>query len=273
MKSDTHFVIGKSHLLCEDYAISGEINSLHYLVGSDGCSASRGVDFGSRILCHAARVALEYLLSIKKFNSLSPDDFEKSCRMLIVNRCIDIMKNLNLPPETLDATLSLAVTDGQRVIAVLWGDGSLVLNYEKYINIQTVEFSSGAPFYLSYFMDTQRRAAYMNKFGEAPRFMYRYNSRDRENVRFFLPGYSCKQEFLVRGNNPLVSLALFSDGLNTFYDSNGDSQPLTSTARDLTGFKNIHGEFVKRRMQKVMRNNKNAGIAHQDDLFCAAIVF
>ncbi|GAH21715.1 unnamed protein product, partial [marine sediment metagenome] len=52
MRNDVAFQIGKTHDICEDFALSGNFGSpgggddCNYLVVSDGCSSSPGTDLG-----------------------------------------------------------------------------------------------------------------------------------------------------------------------------------------------------------------------------------
>ena len=45
--SDSYFKIGKTHLICQDYALHSE----GHISLSDGCSSSPNTDIGSRLLC------------------------------------------------------------------------------------------------------------------------------------------------------------------------------------------------------------------------------
>src|SRR6478609_9515831 len=67
--SDSYFEIGAGHTTCEDYAFHGsfrvDTKPFYFAVVSDGCSASKDSDFGSRFLARnfpeAAKLAIESL--------------------------------------------------------------------------------------------------------------------------------------------------------------------------------------------------------------------
>ncbi len=60
MNTDCFYSIGHSHKVCEDYALSGTIgDTLAYAVVCDGCSSSKQVDVGARLLAHNTVVELE----------------------------------------------------------------------------------------------------------------------------------------------------------------------------------------------------------------------
>ena len=73
MKIDSAFQIGKTHDICEDFALTGTKNSIvPYTIVSDGCSSSPLTDVGSRILSFAAIVRLLAFLPLAFFELPPP---------------------------------------------------------------------------------------------------------------------------------------------------------------------------------------------------------
>ena len=77
MKLDSAFQIGKTHDVCEDFALTGtfedEKNTARYVIVSDGCSSSQNTDLGSRLLSFSIANELkkihENLAFFKKLSS------------------------------------------------------------------------------------------------------------------------------------------------------------------------------------------------------------
>jgi len=55
MNADSYFEIGSTHLVCQDYALSGLYKDMCYGIVSDGCSSAENSEIGAQILCHGAR--------------------------------------------------------------------------------------------------------------------------------------------------------------------------------------------------------------------------
>src|SRR5262249_14103308 len=128
MNTDFYVKRGKEHTICEDFATSGIINGHGFALVSDGCSSSKEVDFGSRILVHAAKDNLTTLLP-----SGAPFDATGFAEATITKSgkvvgCFD-----SLPVSTLDATLLLALvrphdtTESFWAQICFWGDGLAVV--------------------------------------------------------------------------------------------------------------------------------------------------
>lgn len=142
MLTDSFFVQGFTHEVCEDFALEGQ----DYVILSDGCSNGGGprihTDFGSRLLAKAAEE------HIRGFDS--PDSFLQgvSATARTQQRTFP-----NLPDACLTATL-MAVKDVEtdfRALAI--GDG-IVGGKRKDGQwvIHVIEFPKGGPFYLKYQM-------------------------------------------------------------------------------------------------------------------------
>ena len=58
--ADAFFSIGKTHMVCEDYARAGtQQNGLPYALVCDGCSSSPDTDIGARLLGMAAATTFQ----------------------------------------------------------------------------------------------------------------------------------------------------------------------------------------------------------------------
>src|SRR3990170_3536863 len=59
INSDSLYLIGKSHQVCQDYTYHGVTKwGLPYIIVADGCSSAKDSDIGARLLTHAAKECL-----------------------------------------------------------------------------------------------------------------------------------------------------------------------------------------------------------------------
>src|SRR6185436_19119745 len=102
MNTDYYLKRGRNHSVCEDFATAGIQDGQGFALVSDGCSASKEVDFGSRILVHAARDNFSALLKNGAFDAV---DFASAT----IGKAGKVLECFStLPDSTLDATLLLA---------------------------------------------------------------------------------------------------------------------------------------------------------------------
>jgi hypothetical protein len=306
MNTDFYLERGKDHAVCEDFAAAGSLGGHGFALVSDGCSSSKEVDFGSRILVHAARDNLARLLgSGASFDAV---DFGEAtiAKAGKVLGCFE-----GLPGSTLDATLILALvrpddprrekdptsatTPGpslltsaptrQRLSALteprfsahvhFWGDGVAIVRRKERVIATLLRFAGNAPFYLSYALNAARRHVYLDQHG---------GRKEVVRVIFDLAGKELSRENREEtGPDPLVpyheqfdleagdSLALVSDGITQFFAADNTSLPWETLAPKFVDFKRPKGVFVRRRMNFLERENHAAGIRHLDDLSVAAV--
>ena len=142
--------MGHDHYICEDYSLAEVIGNIAYAIVCDGCSASDDVDMGSRCLAMSAKRELR----------INPDIFSFDGKAAITNaqRVMDIFPYLS--PQFLDATLLVAAVKNHHLMVQMYGDGVMVHRKKDSIVAIHIELSSGAPDYLSYHLDPQRKQAY-----------------------------------------------------------------------------------------------------------------
>jgi len=129
-----------------------------------------------------------------------------------------------------------------------------------------IELSSGAPDYLSYHLDPQRKQSYMALTNNTKDIVIR--DGDKISTRTYDPF----NPFIY---NTTVSegdvISVISDGINSFRKSDNEPIPWTDLVDEFTGFKNFEGEFVQRRIAAFKRKCLKEGITHSDDISIAAI--
>ena len=145
MNTDSAFYIGKTHDICEDFALSNK----NGIVLSDGCSGSDNTDVGSRLLCFNA---LRLLSTIENQHLLY---FEETECLLETRPSASL---LNLPTTCLDATLLLSASNKLYTTSCIYGDGYIIIelkNGNKYI-IKS-EYTDNYPYYINYIYDHSSR--------------------------------------------------------------------------------------------------------------------
>lgn len=291
MNTDSYFEIGHSHKVCEDYALSGTIENIGYAIVSDGCSSSKESDVGARLLAHISRDAIVYLHKRKLLYDMSFlfSDFRTTFEELIIKKCLEVKDTLRFSCDIFDATLLIALGIGTDYkILFAWGDGYFILKKPiGAIEVIHLEYQSGAPYYLSYELSQDKRAAYEQQYGDS--------SLDRNIDGIELDGSISYIEHsdtrsimegsyfrVLKENFDYSQVIVSSDGIGT-YEDDPNVQPPTgikhtkysalSVIPQIIAYKNPVGEFVTRRMNRLRKEYAETHIIHQDDVSCAAIDF
>lgn len=277
MITDSHYLIGKSHITCDDYAG----NNGGYIVVADGCSSSKRSEMGARLLSLAFENIIE--VGFPDFTE-SPVDkglYEELGEMLS-DSASKSLDELWLEPESLDASLVGAFLDGYGIVrAVMYGDGYIIYKKrnENFIRYVCVSFCNEAPYYLSYLKQESRKNTY-KKFafgngyeGNIKKIKYGKIGieEDESIVQYDFPVYYALRD------DELEFLALSSDGIGSFYKKGdmGQSIPIDpiKIITELTSFKVITPGFVKRRLRKATEVFAKENIYHSDDISMAVMYF
>jgi hypothetical protein len=276
MNTDFYLKRGKDHAICEDFAATGIIGGHGFALVSDGCSSSKEVDFGSRILVHAAKDNLMLLASGAPFDATA---FAEAT-IAKAGEVAGCFKSLAV--SALDATLLLALVwpdkanaKSFRAQVCFWGDGVAIVRKKDRVSATLLRFAANAPFYMSYALNAERKQVYLGRQG---------GSKEVQKVTFDLAGNELSRADRQEVNaDPLIpyqeqldlesgdSLALVSDGITQFFAADNTPIPWEMLAPRLVEFKRPAGVFVRRRMNFFERENRAAGLRHLDDLSVAAI--
>ena len=273
---DSHYLIGKSHITCDDYAS----NNGGYMVVADGCSSSKKSEIGARLLS----IVFENI--IENGSDFSDSDLDRcyyeELAHEITTRAFQSLDDLWLNPESLDASLIGAFIENNRIVrAMIYGDGNIIYkkkneNFIRYVNIS---FIHEAPFYLSYLHQKNKRLNY-------EKFAYSQESEGNiKKIKYGKIGIE-EEEFFVKYDFPiyysfkegeLEFLALSSDGISSFYKKGelGQYIPIDPIRiiNELTSFKVINPGFIKRRMRKATENYAKEDIYLSDDISMAVMHF
>jgi len=263
MNTDTFIEIGNQHKVCEDYIIQGD-DPVPFIILSDGCSSSKNTEMGARLLCYLAKQYLKYR-SIDELNYL---DYDKMGRWIIHNAEMSA-RQLGLSISCLDATLIIAYHINDMVKIYIYGDGCVVAQAGDYIEITSVDFERNAPFYLSYFIDDYRFELY-KKLKLTKTLVGDSNEEEGSTFRNRLP-YDSKV-VLFYDTTVFKTIMICSDGLQSFLQKTSTHVPASNIVPEMLEFKNIKGEFLKRRLNKYMKQLSKSGIGHTDDLSVGAFI-
>lgn len=265
LKHDHYYRIGATHLYCEDYVTQGN-HPLPFVVLSDGCSSSENTDIGARILAHTVKKIIERYLPVYYENdtlewSLLPD--YKAFGQMVIMEAQSVADLMNLPASALDATLLVAFHSNGVVHVYVYGDGYILLKDRAgQCGHIEIEFTDNTPYYLSYWRDKKSFQAYQDNTGGLETLRI---SDSMQNVTSVLPfnqplsfSFSLEQ---------YASVAIASDGLCQFYDTQAEKRlPVGTVAEAMLDFKGSEGEFVQRRMSRVLQGYADAGIFPLDDV-------
>ena len=201
-----------------------------------------------------------------------------------------ILECLGLPFNVLDATLGMCLSYGDEFFAGLWGDGAVVVRYPGGgVLIHHINYESGAPYYMSYSMDPEREKDYLKEFGgkQNKKVISCYDI-PQDEVEEASDPEKCvdpsKWLFDKRREDPTepffdfgklepgTSIFVVSDGMFSFTDADRRPKNFLPILLRLTDLKSLAGEFVLKRMNFFNKENRKAGIIHEDDLSVASIV-
>lgn len=262
MNTDAAYNIGKSHDVCQDYAFAANIRDRNIAIISDGCSSSPHTDIGARILTHT-------LVNIfKKDGDPKPEN--------IISKAELHAENLGLPSQVLDATLLYIKEEDNYANVCLSGDGVIAAkDWEGNIEIWDHSQPYNAPPYLGYLLDDKRLNHYEDEFGGL-RFDIEYwkinpdNKVLVNNVNVICPSNRYDLSYMLHYKN-YQSIAIFSDGISTFRDSEKKSKKVSEIIPELMGIKTDTGQFVQRRFKRFLKTCDRLSLYHEDDLSMAAL--
>jgi len=273
-KTDSYFSIGKTHLVCEDYAKTGLIKEdgtadapeRPFAIVSDGCSGSDDTDFGSRLLTVSA------IHSLNMFDTIRPE--------WVIWRALDRV-SFPLLTGCLDATLLSAHVNQQgKVSAFVAGDGVIVARTREG-RVDTWEIDDkGAPGYLSYLLAQGRMHKWLAEgFGNRT---VKFTSSDPEHTLedeiipvALVEGGGVADFYWTMEFDPAEYelVMVLSDGAMSFSDANQRPVPLKEIVPHLVDIRVPKGEFLVRSHKFFLNKTcvKN-GWHHNDDFGAAAIL-
>lgn len=278
MNTNAYYEIGSSHRNCEDYALSGIYNDMAYAIVSDGCSDSEHSDVGARLLSHITKGVLVHL---KDRGVINTPEYPSIFRELILRKSIEVKNSLGLPTDAFDATLLISTVWENKIVNIAWGDGYVIYKTKdgKLISYG-INFSTGAPYYLSYEMSPSKKQAYLDEYGSGNITTTNtiINSEGIVEFEHKILNSTCMMQSLYKeADAPSMGfVTVSSDGLGTYQDNPKIVEEKKSYMDSeiiplVMAYKIITGEFVTRRMQRLKFDLDKKSIVHLDDVSCASI--
>lgn len=255
MRGSHHFVIGKSHEICQDYAVSSDL----FAALSDGCSRVSNAD-GSLIEAHTdvgARLLVRAAFSFQNEQfDLHADHFLK----LVIHTADGYRRSLGMGGETLSATLLCLGAQEGGIAAIIAGDGMIAARRRR-----SDDRSNAGDWkvYTSRFLDQPFYPRYM---------LYRTTSMSSWEAACSIKH---EQSGLIVHDVPFVQYFPFdefdlvvaaSDGVFSF-TKDGKSVDFTwEFIQQLLGFRRMGGKFMVRHLRGILEDLEKDGIVNQDDV-------
>ncbi len=292
MKLDSAFQIGKTHDICEDYAlVSNDESPLPFAIVSDGCSSSKQTDTGARILTFSA---IEQIGQLHQESQTIYSFNQEIC----ISKARDIAKSLNISNSSLDATLLIATVREGSVDVRMSGDGYAAIGLKDgSICLINAEYPRGYPFYMNYL------PKYSNNFQY---WQDNYNVKE-VHMSIIKDGKVIKEDSKILSGGMVFALeeypimvetywdestffsidfwaaewvVLMSDGIGSFYQTKDAGTSLTNVAIDyreviseVLNFKNFNGKFMQRRLNRFLKFCAKNNWHHADDISFGTIYF
>lgn len=270
--ADAFFSIGKTHMVCQDYAKAGLQHGFPYALVSDGCSSSPNTDIGARLLTSTAAFNMRWITAgVCSFEEQEP---------YILQAAQQALWPLGLDLKSLDATLVAAYwsPEEEGIRVSMRGDGVVVArDREGHWGFWTVDHERNAPRYMSYDLDPQRLERYKQKFGDKCQSTP-YSSSNGWAPAGSLPYQGHPPDWFFEAEFFDLVMVL-SDGVHTFQRvvDTGTSRtlvdvPVKKVIEQLLQIKGTKGKFLQRRCHKFLNTFCPLnGWQHADDFSAAAI--
>jgi len=271
MNSDSYFEIGSSHIVCQDYALSGMYDNMVYSIISDGCSEAPNSEIGAQIMCHSAKYAITLLHQSRVFDQCDLSTLSSLLGNIIYKRIDDIRKLYPLPLAALQATLHIVMAYRDVAFTFSWGDGVIICKWSTGQTVITdISFPCGAPVYLV--TDESNYRQERQQANEACEVVIKTYNNENVTVASQNP-FKCIASYLhVHKSSTPSSITICSDGVKSYKEKNIIDVPLLTMASEFTDFASTEGVFVECCMKFLKKKAVKQQWSHYDDICCGAII-
>ena len=263
--TDDYFHIGQMHLAsgkpCQDYSFSGLQGDSAYATVSDGCSTGRHTDVGARI------VALSTVNTLRQYLKSKNVPLSRVRQQVTKQHDIAISKSMeafDLELQDMLATCLYACFTPEEGLISIQGDGAVAKVYKDgSIKLVSYQWENNTPIYPVYAVDDYKSfisAHRGNPNSKSLKLESRtYNSLgDMEINQSSLSTDEAVggviEELFAEEIANLSFITLFTDGVMQVDGINWED-----AAMQLLAFKNLNGEFAKRRMIRFIKDSKSNG--------------
>lgn len=276
MTTDSIYIIGHSHKVCEDYALNGSIKNggkckflnsekldLQYAIVCDGCSSSDNTDVGARLISIACKHTINYPGWKNRFD-------EDEVGIPIITEANITRQMLHLNYQSLDATLLVARIHDNFLQVVGFGDGVIIYGYnDGSIIASSLDYDNEMPYYLSYKLNKERDKEYQKINSKGVKNTIYTLTSDNIKVKSIYTGYRYFYNCIQLTNLKFVLVC--SDGVRSFHRSDVGCVDLEYVIKELTSFKLVNGPFIQRRVKKMIKTFAKNGFKAYDDISIAGI--
>lgn len=268
------------HEVCEDYALCGTVDTPWGIV-SDGCSSSENTHIGSLVLSHVAAQEMGWIRA--KCPSVEGAlikylPFTVNVANRLISKAEMLVKALGVGVATLDATLSILFKIEEKLIIFSYGDGSVLVKMKDGEDaIFDIDYASNAPCYINYLSNPCRMGEYKTLIQQADGKTTRKQYHIRQDGSIY-----CPYEDVMTPYEPFVYvfdatevdfIAVASDGLSSFYKKGTSERlPVAEVAKRVMDIKARKGNFLQRRMKRVIRDLAKDGWQHSDDISISGMI-
>jgi hypothetical protein len=272
MGADYYFRMGSTHSICQDYALAGESNGIPYAILSDGCSGkpnpeqpgSPYTDFGARFLT---------LSALRNLRDIADS---KHPLIKIIADADAMRRQASLPSDSLDATLLMVAEKDGIISLTMTGDGVFVIrNRDGSLEYTRREFEQGMPAYLNYQIKTSAQEDYLSHAITYTEFHGKKNADSYSEESEVWGNDSIHSSYcrLTFSRKEVDLVLLFSDGIQSFVDSNTNKQvPFEQVLDVMLDLPRMSGQFITRSCNYLLKKHcVEKGWVHHDDFSCAGI--
>jgi hypothetical protein len=268
ISADHAFHIGSQHLRgglpCQDYATSWQDDGTTCSVLSDGCSSGGNTDVGARI------IALNTTGALLDYAADGEAVIDESCQ----ERDVSIMAGLGLSPADMLATTAYVVhrAGTPELTARLIGDGVIAsMSADGDILMERFDWASNMPFYRIYWLDGLEPFIAAHG-GDAQALVatrhihFRHPVSGRDEIVDLALANAVDGHLQKVDTRVFPFVAVFSDGVTQV-----DGMDWRDVVAELMAFKSTEGDFVKRRMNRFLKDCLKHGKGPVDDISMACI--
>lgn len=286
MNTDCAFWIGRTHEVCQDYALAATQKGFSYVILADGCSSSDDTDIGARLLAKSAEHLLPALTPFPVNSVSSSRGLEEwiayeewiNYHETAIRAAAECACCLDLAPCCLDATLMTIKAENGIFLASCWGDGVVALGRrDGTVDVFAISFAASYPQYPSYLLDNTRSQQWATQPGNKKR-VQRWTLTQAASIK------PKEEESDAEESHAAMELyggtaaeyrfvAVFSDGVQSFArtertETSRTTLPmgLAEVLAELLAFKSGQGKFVQRRVQSFRKECQKREWHHADDV-------
>lgn len=228
---------------------------------SDGCSSGGKTDVGARIIAHSTAIALAASPSLEKRT------IDVDCRWADLRA----KETLCLKTEDMLATCAYVAVSGRFAMGRIIGDGVMAcLDRMGRLFMNRIDWARNTPVYRAYEAD-DAYASFIAAHGGLGAMAVTQQIHVRSAVRDELVRENTVEDALNGvcidlDLSTIEHLAVFSDGVTQV-----DGMDWRDVVAELMAFKSTEGDFVKRRMNRFLKDCLKHGKGPIDDISMACI--